>query len=105
MNRRAVLLLIASVAAAATGKLRGAGPGEVGHAAAEHEHKGPLRSLAALVDPAAQEARKKQHLEAFKKLQAMSLQDLQVEFIVCIRAEHYKDALMYSEIPDRKSVV
>ncbi len=52
----------------------------------------------ALVDPAAQEARKKQHLEAFKKLQAMSLQDLQVEFIVCIRAEHYKDALMYSEI-------
>ena len=52
----------------------------------------------ALVDPAAQEARKKQHLEAFKKLQAMSMEDLQVEFIVCIRAEHYKDALMYSEI-------
>ena len=52
----------------------------------------------ALVDPAAQEVRKKQHLEAFKKLQAMSLEDLQVEFIVCIRAEHYKDARMYSEI-------
>ena len=28
----------------------------------------------------------------------MSMEDLQVEFIVCIRAEHYKDALMYSEI-------
>jgi hypothetical protein len=52
----------------------------------------------ALVDPAAQEERKRQHLEAFKKLQAMSMDDLQVEFIVCIRAEHYKDALMYSEI-------
>jgi hypothetical protein len=51
MNRRAVLLLIASVAAAATGKLRGADPGEVGRAAADkHELKGPLRSLAALVD-------------------------------------------------------
>lgn len=52
----------------------------------------------ALVDPAAQGERKRQHLEAFKKLQAMSMDDLQVEFIVCIRAEHYKDALMYSEI-------
>ena len=52
----------------------------------------------ALVDPKAQEARKQQHLEAFRKLQTMSMEDLQVEFIVCIRAEHYKDALMYSEV-------
>ena len=52
----------------------------------------------ALVDPKAQDARKQQHLEAFRKLQMMSMEDLQVEFIVCIRAEHYKDALMYSEI-------
>lgn len=52
----------------------------------------------ALVDPAAQEERKRQHLESFRKLKAMPMMELQVEFIVCIRAEHYKDALMYSEI-------
>ena len=52
----------------------------------------------ALVDPKAQDARRQQHLAAFRKLQMMSMEDLQVEFIVCIRAEHYKDALMYSEI-------
>ena len=52
----------------------------------------------ALVDPAAQEVRKRQHMEAFRKLKTMPMEELQVEFIVCIRAQHYKDALMYSEI-------
>ncbi len=52
----------------------------------------------ALVDPAAQEERKRQHMEAFRKLKTMPMEELQVEFIVCIRAQHYKDALMYSEI-------
>jgi hypothetical protein len=52
----------------------------------------------ALADPVAQAARKQQYLEAFSKLKVMSMDELQVEFIVCIRAQHYRDALMYSEI-------
>jgi hypothetical protein len=51
-----------------------------------------------LVNPEAQEARRKQHLDAFRKLQIMSMDELQVEFVVCVRAQHYRDALMYSEI-------
>jgi hypothetical protein len=39
-----------------------------------------------LIDPKTQDQRKAQHLQAFEKLKTLSIQDLQVEFIVCIRA-------------------
>ncbi|EKX53366.1 hypothetical protein GUITHDRAFT_101070 [Guillardia theta CCMP2712] len=51
-----------------------------------------------LVEPSRQQSRKEQFLKAFERLQTMSMEELQVEFIVCLRAKHYKDALMYSEI-------
>lgn len=51
-----------------------------------------------LVNPKVQEARRKQHIDAFKNLSIMSIAELQVEFVVCVRAQHYRDALMYSEI-------
>eukprot|EP00961_Rhodomonas_salina_P143202 1926829-Rhodomonas_salina.1 len=52
----------------------------------------------ALLDKDMHAKRKADILESFKKLQVMSVEDLQVELIVCIRAQHYRDALMYSEI-------
>ena len=51
-----------------------------------------------LVNPKVQAARRKQHVDAFQNLSIMSIQELQVEFVVCVRAQHYRDALMYSEI-------
>ncbi len=39
-----------------------------------------------LIDPKTQDQRKAHHLEAFEKLKNLSIDDLQVEFIVCIRA-------------------
>ena len=39
-----------------------------------------------LIDPKTQEQRKAEHLEAFEKLKSLSIDDLQVELIVCIRA-------------------
>ena len=43
-----------------------------------------------LIDPKVQEQRKAQHLEAFEKLKSLSMEDLQIEFIVCIRAGNLK---------------
>ncbi len=39
-----------------------------------------------LIDPKTQEQRKAEHILAFEKLKNLSVDDLQIEFIVCIRA-------------------
>lgn len=75
-----------------------AAPQRVSHTSEASAHSDTDAKYRALACPEAQAARKEQYVEAFQKLKNMSLEDLQVEFIVCIRAQHYKDALMFSEI-------